>query len=457
MPEPAAAELPGKLSHGRIWSLTWPVIFANITTPLVGVADVWVMGRLPDPAYIGAVAVGAAIFTALYWLFIFLRMGTTGLVSQAYGEHGQNRSAAADVIVAIMARAGLIAVVLGGLLLALQWPLALGMFSLFQASAEVESLAAAYFSLRIYGVPGFLIHLVNLGVLFGLQEMRATMYLNLALSVSNLVLDVFFVLGLGLGVEGVALGTLVAEWGAALLGLYLVYRALTRLGWRRTRPANVADRQALRRFFDVSGNLIVRTFFVNLPFFVNSLVAAGMGDVLLAVNAVLMQLFFIAIYGIDGFAHTAETLTGYAYGAGRVAELRRATVLSMFWGFVVAGVMAAIYAVFGQLFVDALSTAASVREASGDYLIWVVLIPFACVGAFLFDGVFIGTTRIREMRNAMALSAAVWGIVLYVCLPIWQYHAIWIAMIAFMATRSLLLWGYYGRVEAGAALNARSA
>jgi MATE family multidrug resistance protein len=448
--EPAALGLTGKLSHARIWSLTWPVIFANVTTPLVGIADVWVMGRMPDPAYIGAVAVGAAIFTALYWLFIFLRMGTTGLVSQAYGALGADDAGAADEVVAIASRAMLIAVALAAIILLLQWPLGLGMFSLFQASEGVESLAESYFALRIYGVPGFLIHLVNLGVLFGLQEMRATMYLNLGLSTTNLLLDVFFVLGLGLGVEGVALGTVLAEWGAAAFGLYLVGRALARMGWWRRRPANVTDRQALVRLFDISSNLILRTFFVNLPFFVNSLVAASMGDVLLAVNAVLMQLFFIAIYGIDGFAHTAETLTGYAYGAGRAPELRRATVLSMFWGFVVAAAMALTYLLFGQAFVDGLTTASAVREAASDFLIWVVMIPFACVGAFLFDGVFIGTTYIREMRNAMAASALVWGIVLYFCLPIWHYHAVWIAMIAFMATRSLLLWGYYGRIEAGA-------
>lgn len=449
------AQLPDQLSHARIWSLTWPVIFANVTTPLVGIADVWVMGRLPDPAFIGAVAVGAAIFSALYWLFIFLRMGTTGLVSQAYGEHGHDSVGAADVVVSIMARAALIAIALGTVIVLLQWPLALGMFTLFQASEGVEQLAEAYFSLRIFGVPGFLLHLVNLGVLFGLQDMRATMYLNLALSITNLVLDVFFVLGLGMGVEGVALGTVLAEWGAALLGFYLVSRALARLGWRRRRPQNIADRQALTRLFDLSGNLILRTFFVNLPFFVNSLVAASMGDVLLAVNAVLMQLFFVAIYGVDGFAHTAETLTGYAYGAGRVAALRRATVLSMVWGFVVAAAMAVLYGLFAQGFVDALSTAESVREAAGDYLIWIVLIPFACVGAFIFDGVFIGTTHITEMRNAMAASAAVWGAVLYLCLPSLEYHAIWIAMIAFMATRSVLLWAYYGRVEAGATANRR--
>jgi MATE family multidrug resistance protein len=175
-----------------------------------------------------------------------------------------------------------------------------------------------------------------------------------------------------------------------------------------------------------------------------------MGDVLLAVNAVLMQLFFIAIYGIDGFAHTAETLAGYTFGAGRADQLRRATVLTMFWGFIVAGAMALTYALLGQLFVDGLSNAAEVRAVAGDYLFWIVLIPFACVGAFLFDGVFIGTTFIREMRNAMAVSAAIWGLVLYVGLPLWHYHAIWVAMVAFMVSRSLLLWLYYPRLEAGA-------
>jgi len=448
--ESAAGGLDMELGHRRVLTLTWPVILANVTTPLVGIADVWVMGRLPDPVFIGAVAVGAAIFTALHWMFLFLRMGTTGLVAQAYGEHGDTGSESADAVASIMARALLIAFAIGLLLLLLQWPLQLGMFSLFQASADVETLAAEYFVLRIYGVPGFLIHLVNLGVLFGLKQMRATMILSLALSTTNLVLDVFFVLGLELGVTGVALGTLLAEWGAAVLGLILVGRALKRLGWQWSRPKRIADRAELGRLFDLSGNLVLRTLFVNIPFFVNSLVAASMGDVLLALNAVLMQLFFIAIYGIDGFAHTAETLAGYTYGAGRADHLRRATVLCMFWGFLVAFAMALIYAVFGQTLVDALSTAADVRSASGEYLFWVVLIPVACVGAFIFDGVFIGTTFIREMRNAMALSAVVWAAVLYLCLPLWHYHAIWVAMVAFMAVRSLLLWLYYPRLEAGA-------
>ncbi len=444
------------LGHGRVLSLTWPVILANVTTPLVGIADVWVMGRLPDPVFIGAVAVGAAIFTALHWMFLFLRMGTTGLVAQAYGEHA-GHGASADATVVIMVRALMIAAVIGLAVLLLQWPLGLAMFSLFQASADVETLAGDYFALRVFGVPGFLFHLVNLGVLFGLQQMRATLVLNLMLSTTNLILDVFFVLGLGMGVTGVALGTVIAEWSAAAFGLLLVMRALKAHGWRRVLPSGVTDRGEMLRLFDLSGNLVLRTLFVNVPFFVNSLIAASMGDVLLALNAVLMQLFFIAIYGIDGFAHTAETLAGFTYGGGRPDRLRRATMLTMLWGFSVAGIMSLAYAVFGQTFVDGLTTSVDVRTEAGAYLIWIALIPFACVGAFIFDGVFIGTTHIREMRNAMALSAAVWACVLYFSLPVWGYHAIWIAMTAFMLTRSLLLWAYYPRIEAGARMRAMHA
>lgn len=454
MSSPSDNGLALELGHRRVLSLTWPVIFANVTTPLVGIADVWVMGRLPDPAYIGAVAVGASIFMALYWMFFFLRMGTTGLVSQAYGENADDTRKAANAVVAIMVRALVIASAIGLLLVLLQRPLSLGMFTLFQASVGVESLAESYFTIRIFGVPGSLFYLVSLGVLFGLQQMRATMFLNLALSTSNLILDLVFVLGLDLGVDGVAYGTVLSEWGAALLGLALVWRTLTRLGWRPGKPANVGDRAELKRLFDVSGNLVLRTFFVNLPFFVNSLIAAGMGDVVLAVNAVLTQLFFIMIFGVDGFSHTAETLAGYTFGAGRADQLRRVTVLCVFWGFVVAGVIALIYALAGQAFVNALTTAEEVRAMAGDYLIWMVVVPVACVGAFLFDGIFIGTTYIREMRNAMALAAVLWGIVLYLSLPIWGYHALWLSMTVFMGARSILLWAYYPRVENGARMRA---
>jgi MATE family multidrug resistance protein len=405
------------------------------------------MGRLPDPAYIGAVAVGASIFNSLFWMFLFLRMGTTGLVSQAWGENAAEPSAAARAVVAILGRGLLVAVALGLAFLLLQVPLGLGLFALFQASGEVESLAEGYFAIRIYGVPGWLFHLVNLGVLFGLQQMRTTMVLNIGLSTANLVLDLFFVLGLGLGVDGVAYGTILSEWGAALFGFVLVWRALTRLGWRPAWPEGLADRAQLARLFDVSSNLVLRTLFVNVPFFVNALVAASMGDVLLALNAVLLQLFFVMIYGIDGFAHTAETLTGFAFGAKEPRQLRRASVVCMQWGFVVAAVMAVTFVFAGQLLVDGLTTAPEVRAAAGDYLIWLVVVPFACVGAFIFDGIFIGTTHIREMRNAMVAAAGIWGAVLYLSLPVWGYHGLWLAMTLFMLSRSLLLGFYYPLIE----------
>ena len=213
--------------HRKILALTWPVMLANVTIPLVGVADIAVMGRLPDPVYIGAVSVGAAIFSAMYWLFSFLRTGTTGLVAQAFGARDN------DMVMGTFVRACVIGACLGSVMVAAQWPISTFMFAIFEASDAVESLAATYFDIRIFGAPALLIYLAELGLLFGLQQMRATLYLSIGLNLTNLFLDVLLVVGFGMGVEGVAIGTVTAEWAAALFGFWLVMRAarLARLRW----------------------------------------------------------------------------------------------------------------------------------------------------------------------------------------------------------------------------------
>ena len=233
--------------HQRIWRLTWPVILANITIPLVGVADVAVMGRLPDPALIGAVTMGAAMFSAVYWLFGFLRMGTTGLAAQAFGR--------ADIaaLATIFLRGLTVAAALGIFIVLLQWPLAELLFALFDASHRVTELAGKYYSIRIYGAPALLIYLVELGILFGLQRMRDTLWLSIGLNVSNLLLDVVLVLGFGMGVAGVTAGTLISEWGAAAGGLFFVWRALHAVGWTRTWPADILQSKALRALFHLDG------------------------------------------------------------------------------------------------------------------------------------------------------------------------------------------------------------
>ena len=222
--------------HSKVWSLSWPMILANITLPLVGVVDTAVMGRQPDATYVGAVALGSTIFNAIYWMYGFLRMSSTGLTAQALG------AGRTDELAAIAIRAFSAAAVLGVMLLALQWPIRSFMFWLFEASEAVESQAAGYFDIRVWGTPAVLIYIVAIGVLFGLQRMGAALLVSVVFNGTNIVLDLWFVLGLGWGVDGVAAGTVISEWLAAALGIAMTFRALRQSGWRGRRPPELWNR-----------------------------------------------------------------------------------------------------------------------------------------------------------------------------------------------------------------------
>ena len=445
----ASQELPktSKGWHRHVWHLSWPIILANITIPLVGVADVWVMGRLNDPIYIAAVALGATWFSAVYWMLGFLRMGTTGLMAQAYGQLSQARTDQTELY-AIFIRAGAIASVLGATLVALQLPLTNLFTWIFRPDLELRNLTEQYYQLRIWGAPGYLIHMVELGVLFGLQRMRETLYLSIGLNVSNLVLDLLFVLGFGMGVEGVALGTLISEWGAAAFGFWLVLRALPG-NW----PINIPHlwlKEKLAALFSLSGNLVLRTFFVQLPFLAGTQLATGLGQTTLAAHAILMQMFFVMTYSLDAFAHTAETLTGYTFGAKKPVELRQASFYSSLWAFGFAALTALSFYLFGPAIVHFFTVSEEVSEFAIGYLPWLVLAPFFCTWAFLLDGIFIGTTFIRAMRNAMIGSALIWALVLALSFESMQYHAVWMAMCVFMAARGVLLGLAYPSIERAA-------
>jgi len=430
--------------HAQVWRLSWPVILANVTIPLVGLVDVYVMGRLPDPAYIAAVAMGAAMFSAVYWLFGFLRMGTTGMTAQSYGAK------ALTEIDAIFKRALVIAVLLGSTIILLQWPLKAVLFMLFEPGANVAALAEAYYDIRIFGAPGLLIHLVELGILFGLQRMTYTLWLSIGLNLTNLILDYFFVLGLDMGVAGVALGTIISEWGAAFFGFWLVRAAYRDLGAPSVR-VNLLEREALRRFFTISSNLILRTFFVQLPFFTGTVLATQIGDLTLAVHGVLMQLFFMMTYSLDAFAHTAETLSGYFYGAKNPKGVRKATLYSSIWGFGFALLTGLLYLGTATHIVAQLTRANEIITLAAEYLPWLAISPLFCVWAFLLDGIFIGTTHIIQMRNAMVLSALCWGVMLLITFESWQYHAIWASLNVFMIARAVILGLHYPQIEQGAA------
>ncbi|MEQ8857521.1 MAG: MATE family efflux transporter [Pseudomonadales bacterium] len=427
--------------HRRVWTLTWPVVLANLSTPLVGAVDTAVMGRLPDPAYIGAVAVGAAVFNAIYWMFGFLRMGTTGLVAQAAG------GGRAAEIAAIAARAVVVGAGLGVLLVALGRPLAaLGLW-IFPASTQVEDLAATYLTLRIWGAPALLSHFAVLGALFGLQRMGAALLVTVLLNVANVALDLLFVVVLGWGVAGVALGTAISEWLAAGVGLVLLLRILAARGAVRPSREVLLQRDRLLALFGVSANLIVRSFFVQLPFFAFTVLGAGLGDRTLAANAVLLQLFFFMSFGLDALAHTAETLTGNAFGARDRATLRAAAGYTLGWSVLVALAVSGFYALAGGVLIDLITTLPEVRASARAYLPWMVLAPLVAVGAFHLDGVFIGTTRTAELRNSMFVAVLCFIATVWLTLDHLGNHGLWLAMTVFMVARTVLLAARYPRLE----------
>ena len=397
------------------------------------------MGQLSEPIYIGAIAVGAAIFSAIYWLFGFLRMGTTGLVAQAFGAKEPGEVARTYV------RAFFIATSLGFVLIAIQHPMSFALFSLFNASDEVQSMTRQYFSIRIYGAPAVLITLASLGVLFGLQKMKSTLILTAVLNLTNLILDIVFVLIFEMGVEGIALGTLISEWVSALLGCFIVVNAISARNVTWDIRASLRKGSEFTKLFNVSGNLFIRTFFVQIPFFVGTILATDFGEVTLAAHGILMQLYFVMTYGLDGFAHTAESLSGYSYGANDRRQFEQSCYYCFVWAGVLSAFIALTYLIFAEPFISYLTTSEDVRISANQFIPWIALAPILCVGAFILDGIFIGITHIRQMRNSMFFASIVWAATLISTYSLIHYHAIWLSMSAFMLSRTIFL-GYYFRV-----------
>ena len=427
--------------NSRILTLSWPVVLSNLSIPLVGLADVAVMGQLSDPSYIGSITIGAAIFSAIYWLFGFLRMGTTGLVAQSFGASKW------DEITRTYLRALIIASILGLVLILAQVPIEFALFSLFKTTGSVDTMARDYFSIRIFSAPAVLISLASIGVLFGLQKMKTTLFLTIFLNATNLTLDVVLVLVFDLGAKGVAIGTLVSEWLSAALGVFLVvFQIRNKHEWRKSNSVGLFRGQEFARLFDVSGNLILRTFLVQIPFFVGTLLATGLGENLLAAHGILMQLYFLMTYGLDGFAHTAESLAGYYFGAKSRKEFRDSCYYSCLWTIALAFTIAATYFLFSTEFVAFMTNSQIVRATANQFTIWIAIAPILCAGAFTLDGIFIGITHIKQMRDSMFFAGLVWAVTILSTYSLLGYHAIWLAMSTFMLSRTLLLAYFLRRI-----------
>ncbi len=430
------------VTHRRVLKVALPIVLANVTVPILGAVDTGVVGQMGQAAPIGAVGLGAVILTALYWVFGFLRMGTTGLTAQAQGGGHQGE------VAALLTRVLMIGAVAGLAVIALQWPLFWGAFRLAPASAEVEEMARAYMQIRVFSAPATIALYGVTGWLIALERTRAVLVIQLWMNGVNILLDLWFVLGLGWGVEGVAWATFMAEWSGLALGLWFCRAAFAVPAWRDW--ARVFDRPALARMMAVNTDILIRSLLLQGIFLSFLFLGAGQGDVVLAANQVLLQFLHITAYALDGFAFAAEALVGQALGARNRAGLRRSAVLASGWGAVSVAGLALAFLLAGGLIVDLMTTAEEVRAAARIYLPYMVAAPLLGLAPWMLDGIFIGATRTRDMRNMMAVSFAVYAVAVLTLLPLLGNHGLWLALLISFVARGVTLGLRYPALEADA-------
>jgi len=429
------------VTHGRVLKIALPIVISNATVPILGAVDTGVVGQLGEAAPIGAVGLGAIILTGLYWVFGFLRMGTTGLTSQALGA-GQ-----AGEVAALLTRALMIGLAGGVAVIALQLPLFAAAFGVAPASDEVEGLARGYMAIRVWSAPAMIALYGVTGWLIAQERTREVLAIQVLMNGLNVGLDLWFVLGLGWGVEGVARATVIAEWGGLALGLWFCRGAFLVPAWCDW--PRVFDPARLRNMASVNGDILLRSLMLQAIFVSFLFLGAGFGDVTLAANQVLMQFLNITAYALDGFAFAAEAIVGQAYGARALLVLRRGALLSSLWGLVICLGIAAGYALVGGALIDLMTTAPMVREEARLFLPYAVIAPVLGLAPFMLDGIFIGATRSRDMRNMMAVSLVIYALSVAALIGPLDNHGLWIALLVSFVARGVTLGLRYPALERG--------
>jgi MATE family multidrug resistance protein len=413
-----------------MWRIAVPMILSNVSAPLLGMVDTGVMGHLDSSAYLGAVAIGSTIFTFMYIGMNFLRMGTTGIAAQSYGANDH------DGLRVSLGQALIVSLVIALALLLLQKPIAKIALFLLGGDATTQALAGTYFSIRVWSAPGTLANYVMIGWFLGLQNARVPLVIFLTINVTNILLDLLFVIGFGMKIEGVALASVIAEYTALGVAVFFAARELRRRTgrWPLTRFNRLA---AYRAFFSVNANLFIRTMALMFTLAFVTAQGARLGPVILAANAVLMNFQNLTSLGLDGFAHAAEAMVGRAVGRKDDEALRHTVALTLKWSLIFALGFTLVYALGGSLIVTLLTDLPEVRRTAMTYLPWLVVSPLISVWCFLYDGVYVGMTRAREMRNIMLFSTGA------VFIPAWYLaqpfgnHGLWFALMLFFASRGI--------------------
>ncbi|MDU9392546.1 MATE family efflux transporter [Pseudomonas sp. zfem002] len=418
-------------THHKVWALAAPMILSNISVPLVALVDSTVIGHLPHAHQLGSVAVGASLYTLLVGVLGFLRMGSTGFAAQAAGR--------AD-------GSGLRQVLAQGLILALLFALLLGLLAiplshlalnLIQPGAALEQGTREFFTIRLLGLPAALATYALVGWFLGTQNARAPLAILLTTNLLNIVLNLWFVLGLDWGVAGSARASVIAEWAAALLGLALTRPSLRAYPGKVIWPL-LARWQSWRPLLSVNRDIFIRSLALQGVFFLITVQGARMGEATVAANALLLNGLLVTAYALDGLAHAVEALCGHAIGAGDRPALRRALVVAGGWSLLASAGFAVLFLLGGHLFIQLQTDIPSVRETAFEYLPYLALLPLIAVWSYLLDGLFIGATRAREMRDAMLLSVLIALPFAWLARDLGN-HGLWLAFLLFMAVRGVTL------------------
>lgn len=429
--KPAGAKGAGEpYSHRQYLMLSVPLILSGISTPLLGAVDTAMMGQLHDPAYIGGVAIGSLIFNNLYWLLGVLRYSTSGFAAQAHGAN--NRT---EVLMSLWRPMGL-AVVFGVLFILLQSPIKQIALMVLEPTDAVRNQVTQYYDVRIWGAPFTLLNYVVLGWLIGMAKVRLSLLVQLFLNITNILLDLLFVKVFLMGTAGVAAASLIAEASAFAVGLFLLSKQVKGIHWK---GAQLLQKGPLTKMLKMNGDLFLRTLFLLTVYGWFTAKGTSMGEMILAANAILMQLQFIMAYILGGFANASSILVGKAVGEKNRELYNRTIKLTAIWSGAASLLLAAVILVLGDGIIRGFTSIPEVRQVASEYLWWLVVFPLAGFWGLQLNGIFTGATAAKPIRNSMLLSLLIFLLISWIFIPEWGNHGLWLSFIAFTLARSVIL------------------
>lgn len=419
-----------RVTHRSVLTVAVPIMLSNVSEPLIGVVNTAVIGQLKEPYYIGAIAVGALIFSFIFWGFGFLRMSTGGLSAQALGAGDRTE------LVAVLIRALMIGLAAGIGLVVLSPFIRDAAFDLVGGSPEIRAHGETYFNYRIFAAPAALSNYCVMGWFIGQSRAKLAFVVQLFLNLTNMALSALLVLGLGMTSDGVGLAALIAEWSAVTLALVLAAMILHGMGahisWRR-----ILDPVRFKRTLLMNGDVMIRTLCLVFAFTFFTARGARAGDVVIAANAVLLNLFEVSAYLIDGFAYASEALVGQSVGARNRQRFRAAVWLTSVWAMVLGVICSLIIWFFGPALIDLMTLGPEVRETARTYLPWVAVSPVLGVICFQFDGIFTGAMATKDMRNMMIVSLGVFLLAWWMLEGRYGNHGLWAALNIFFIARGI--------------------